>query len=337
MNADIVHAFEWPPAVEALFGPSLKSGVPTVCSVMSMSVAPFLPRWLPITVGTECILRSEHARRPCATLLEPPVDTSHDGPVDRCESKRQLGIDEGTLVITLVTRLAQELKREGILSAISAVGQLASKFRVKLLIAGDGPIKAEVEAAARGANAAAGADVVTLTGNLLDPRTVYDAADIALGMGGSALRSMAFGKPLIVQGENGYWRLLDSGSLPEFVDHGWFGVGDGADGAERLARILRPLLADAGSRASLGAFSRATVEYRYGLPAATDRLELLYADVIQRNRTEPTAKSLLLASYLSVTRYELGRKLKRRLRGVPSDDFNSTAAMQKQEKRSRST
>lgn len=336
LNAEVVHGFEWPPAVEAVFGPYRRLNVPAVCSVMSMSVATFLPSWLPLTVGTESILRAEQAKRSQVTLLEPPVDTRWDRPIDQRESKARLGIDPGTLVVSLVTRLAAELKREGILTAISAVGRLAAEFPVRLVIAGDGPARAQVESAARLANAAAGTDVVRLTGDLPDPRSVYDAADIALGMGGSALRAMAFAKPLVVQGERGFWRLLEPGSLPEFVSGGWFGIGDGGGGAERLEALLRPLLADAALRGRLGEFSRATVDSRYGLDAATDALEVFYGDAIGRHRSDPRARSRLLGPYLSVTRYELDRKVKRRLGGVVSDDFNSIAAMRAQELRGRS-
>jgi len=333
MNADVVHGFEWPPAVEAVFGPYRTLNVPAVCSVMSMSVAPFLPSWLPLTVGTESILRSELAKRPRVALLEPPVDTRWDRPIDQRASKARLGLDAGTLVVSVVSRLATELKREGILTAIAAVGLLAAELSVRLVIAGDGPARAEVESAARRVNAAAGADVVRLTGDLADPRRVYDAADVALGMGGSALRAMAFGKPLVVQGERGFWRLLEPGSLPEFVGRGWFGIGDGGDGAQRLAAILRPLLADASLRHGLGNFSRATVETRYSLDAATEKLEGFYADAIGRHRAEPRALSRLVRPYFSVTRYELDRKVRRRLGGVVSDDFNSIAAMLAQNQR----
>lgn len=336
LNADVVHGFEWPPAVEAVFGPYRRLNVPAVCSVMSMSVAPFLPSWLPLTVGTESILRAEQAKRSQVTLLEPPVDTRWDRPVDQRESKARLGIDPGTLVVSLVTRLAAELKREGILTAISAVGRLAAEFPVRILIAGAGPAQAEVESAARLANDAAGTDIVRLLGDLPDPRGVYDATDIALGMGGSALRAMAFAKPLIVQGERGFWRVLEPRSLAEFVGAGWFGIGDDSDGAARLAALLRPLLADAGLRERLGEFSRSTVESRYGLDAATDVLEAFYQDAIGRHRVESRAMPRLLGPYLSVTRYELDRKVKRRLGGVVSDDFNSVAAMRAQELRGRS-
>ncbi len=77
-----------------------------------------------------------------------------------------------------------------------------------------------------------------MTGQMTDPRDAYAAADIMLGMGGSALRAMAFAKPLVVQGERGYWRLLTPESLDFFLDKGWYWLGDGSDGAPLLEQIL---------------------------------------------------------------------------------------------------
>ncbi|WEO76933.1 glycosyltransferase family 4 protein [Cryobacterium sp. SO2] len=330
LGADIVHAFEWPPAAEAVFGPYLRSDVPVVCSIMSMSVAPFLPAWLPLTVGTQRLLRAESRRRPRVSLLEPPVDTAHDRPTDTCAAKQSLGISVDTIVISLVGRLAVELKREGILAAIAAIGVLAVEYRILLVIAGDGPIRREVDLAAEMVNAAAGTEVVRVTGYVSDPRPVYAAGDIALAMGGSALRAMAFGKPLVVQGESGFWRVLEPDSIGEFTENGWFGIGDGGDGTGRLVRLLRPLLASAADRARLGEFSRRIVTERYGLSGATDRVESLYRQTISHNREQPLGKSRLLHPYLSVIRYEMTRKVMRRLHGVPTDDFNSLQSMQTQ-------
>ena len=49
---DLVHGYEWPPGLEAFSGPWLRRGVPVVCTVMGMAVAPFLPRSIPLVVGT---------------------------------------------------------------------------------------------------------------------------------------------------------------------------------------------------------------------------------------------------------------------------------------------
>ena len=51
-NADIVHGFEWPPALEAVFGPERRLGIPAVCTVMSMSVAPLFSMRSRTSVGS---------------------------------------------------------------------------------------------------------------------------------------------------------------------------------------------------------------------------------------------------------------------------------------------
>ena len=78
---DVVHGYEWPPALEAFGGPWLRLGVPVVFTVMGMAVAPFLPRTVPLVVGTaEIHRRCLAAGHTFATLLEPPVDVWANAP-----------------------------------------------------------------------------------------------------------------------------------------------------------------------------------------------------------------------------------------------------------------
>ena len=92
------------------------------------------------------------------------------------------------------------------MNAIDAVSALPAELRVRLVIVGDGPARAELDALAASANARCGRTVATLVGAADDPRPWYAAADVVLGMGSSALRAMAYAKPLVVQGERGFWR-----------------------------------------------------------------------------------------------------------------------------------
>src|SRR5689334_1996318 len=80
-GVDVVHGHEWPPALEAYLGPGLRLGVPAVATVMSAVVAPFLPRNVPLVVGTEQLRRDVIAggyRN--VTLIEPPVDVVANSP-----------------------------------------------------------------------------------------------------------------------------------------------------------------------------------------------------------------------------------------------------------------
>ncbi len=124
---DVVHCYEWPPIVEAYFGLQFGKRIPVVGTVMAMSVAPFLPRLVPLVVGTEQIrfaaLGAGHRH---VSLLEPPVDTDADSPdVDGNKFRLRFNIQPDEVVIAMVCRLVPELKLEGVLSACDVVGELA--------------------------------------------------------------------------------------------------------------------------------------------------------------------------------------------------------------------
>jgi len=251
-SIDVVHGYEWPPGVEAILGPRLRLGVPVVCTVMSGTVAPFLPRTLPLIVGTDELRRHEEsAGRPLVRLLEPPVDVRANAPAYQAGSFRaDLGLAPDVPLVAMVCRLVL-LKMEGVLSACDAVGQLAAAGTpVQLVLVGDGPSRPQAEEAAARANGRAGRRVVTLAGEMFDPRPAYAAADVVLGMGGSALRGMAFGKPLVVQGVGGFWKLLMA--------------------------ILPVLLDDPASRARLGKYGRSLVAERFSLDHAAAIQEEVY-------------------------------------------------------------
>lgn len=56
---DVVHAYEWPPSLEAALACAGQRSVVAVSTVLSMSVAPFIPTNMPLLVGTEQIAAAE--------------------------------------------------------------------------------------------------------------------------------------------------------------------------------------------------------------------------------------------------------------------------------------
>jgi glycosyltransferase involved in cell wall biosynthesis len=326
-HVDIVHGYEWPPGVEAYFGPRLRLGTPAVCTVMSMAVAPFLPRNLPLVVGTADIRdRALADGFRAVELIEPPVDVTANRPeVDPGDFRASYGLAADVPLVVAVCRLVPELKLEGLLAATSAVAELnAAGTPCQLAIVGDGPSRAVLAEAAAAANGIAGGTVVVLTGQLSDPRPAYSAADVMLGMGGSALRGMAFGKPLVVQGERGYWKLLTPDTAPEFLAQGWYGIGSGVDGEPVVAGILRELLADPGTRAKLGQYARELVVKRFSLDHAAATQEAVYRRALAGTRVPPPVD--LARSAAGVVAYKARRKLAR-LRGTAhTDDFNAVVA-----------
>lgn len=327
---DVVHGYEWTTALEAYWGPRARDGVPAVATVMSMAVAPFLPLDMPLAVGTEQIADHERAAGRCSvTVIEPPVDVVHNAPgaADTVGFCRTHELDPHALKVVCVSRLAAELKLEGLLAAVDVAGRLAASTGMQLVIVGDGPGRAEVAAAAERANGVAGRRAVVLTGELRDPRPAYATADLSLGMGGSALRAMAFGRPLVVQGERGFWGLLTPDTVDRFLWTGWYGIGEGREhGSARLEGILRGLLADPARRATLGAYARHLVEERFSLQAAAARQIEIYERALAaapRRRREwlaPGGSSVCrLAAYRMQSRLD-------QVRGrLSADDFNAKA------------
>ncbi|MGO4248741.1 glycosyltransferase family 4 protein [Paenarthrobacter sp. RAF54_2] len=328
-RVDILHGYEWPPALECLVASKLVRGTTSVATVMSMAVAPFIPKSMPLMVGTEQIRHWEASRgRRDVHVMEPPVDilaNQVSATPGLRAFRRKFALTDGFLNVVCVTRLAHELKLEGIICAMDAVRMLSVEGPVRLIIAGTGPARAEVAARAALINAATGRDTVTLTGQLSDPRPAYAVADVVLGMGGSALRGLSFGKPLVVQGERGFWELLTSESLPSFLWQGWYGFGPGTagEGHIALAAILRQLMDDDQLRLGLGSFGRQIVEERYSLDSAGRRQDLLYQRFAASRHGLTSTMAPEVAAMIRYCGYVGKRRGQRVLGRLPRDDFNA--------------
>lgn len=326
-DIDVVHAFEWPPALEAwaAFAPLRQPVV--VGSIMSMSIAPFLPRDLPLTVGTrELLRRAQQSRFRQVRLLEPPVDTDANSPGYPAEGLRSLVTDQpDVLDVVVVSRLAFELKLPGLLEAVEAVALLPDHLRARLVIVGDGPARAVVAAKVNEVNTQMGREVAVLVGEMRDPRAAYSAATVCLGMGGSALRAMAMGRPLIVQGERGFWETLTPDTAERFMTTGWYGIGDGSPGVPRLTAQLTSLLASPSLREAVGDFGHKLVSEHYSLDSAAASMESWYQQLREPRRLPVRSVQLARAvpSAGQLFAYKIRRRYRRTRGAAAADDFNA--------------
>jgi len=248
---------------------------------MSMSVAPFLPWSVPLTVGTELIRqRAIAAGHHRVMLLEPPVDTKSDNPwIDGRSFRAEHDVKQDEVLIVMVCRLVPDLKLEGLLSACDAVRELAVAGEpVRLMIVGDGRARDDVARRAAEVNAFVGYEAVLLTGEMIDPNSAYAAADVIIGQGSSALRGMAFAKPLVVIGEEGFSELLTPDSMPTFLRQGWYGLGPGSlgTGVPSLRLALERLVSSPELRRELGLFGRRLAEERFSLHHAAETVEKVF-------------------------------------------------------------
>jgi glycosyltransferase involved in cell wall biosynthesis len=193
--------------------------------------------------------------------------------IDGAAFRAAHGLGDDDLMLGIVSRLEPDMKAEGVRRTMDAL-RLAPAAR--LVVAGDGPSYGALNEHADKVNAELGRRAVIMTGALADPRPAYAAADIALGMGGSALRSMAFGKPLIVLGVRGFAQPFEPATAAEFLTRGFFGEGGGDLSVEPLAAHIRRLAADVRLRRDLGELSRRTVVDRFSLTAAAGVLDEVY-------------------------------------------------------------
>lgn len=282
-SADVVHVFApWlgpAAAVATAAGRHRRAAVVTNWMMENVS---YTPQRTPLILGTRALQQeAQGMHRSPVWLMEPPVDVEKDRPDPDMgrRFRRETGIGDGEIAVVIVSRLDVDLKAEGIGHAIGAVGRLDLPL-LRLVVVGDGNAYEQIRRDADRVNAALGRPAVVLTGSLQDPRPAYAAADVVLGMGGSALRALAHGKPLIVLGRHGFARTFEPASLNYFYDAGFFGDEPEDDPVGHLAAAVRALL-DAYRRQELGEFGLAEVRGRFSLAAGAETLETIYRTTLE--------------------------------------------------------
>ena len=287
-DLDVLHVFAaWlgRPAVLAC-GPSRRRAV-VVLNWLMDSEFPTTGR-TSLVVGTGGLHADALDRHgPRSYLLEPPVDLARDRPDQEAARvfRRVHDLATDDILLVLVGRVdvltaAQEdhgvAKLPGILLAMDALLERDDPS-LRLVVVGDGSGMAQVRERAEQVNASLGRSAVVLTGALADPHPAYAAADIGLGMGGSALRMMAHAKPLVVLGAAGFSQLCSPATVDQFLGDGYYGTrAPGRPVAELLGHL--DALADPVARCRLGDWGLDFVTERYGLEAGADRLETIYRD-----------------------------------------------------------
>ncbi len=280
---DLIHTYEWPPCLDAYYGANLFLGVPILCTVLSMAVMPYVPASVPLIMGTANL--GEEARRVQRSdvwVLEPPIDVERDHPgIDGSNFRRTHSVADRELLIVSVSRLAVDLKLDALVRAIDAADLLAGRHPIRLILVGAGPAREALHERSRAVNLRWKREVVSLPGPELDPRFAYAAADVVVGMGSSALRGLAIGKPVVVQGEEAFSEVFEPANLELFLRQGFYGQAGGAPNVGRLVNQLDWLLSNRERRESLGRFGRQVVTERFSLERAVHVQLDIYEQVLR--------------------------------------------------------
>lgn len=329
VSADLVHVYGQRRMRAAYLGPCRLARRPLVLTNYDMEHNPFTLRGVPLVVGTRYLAEELTERPGEVTLISPPVDIAQDSQdaVDGAAFRRAHGVREDQILVTWVGRLASEMKAPAIRDLIAAV-ELLDRDRVVVAVVGTGDAEAELRALADGTNDRLGRPAVRFLGAMTDPRPAYAAADVEVGMGSSAARSLAFARPVVAVGEAGWSLRFDEETADGILRNSFWSDVPVADGARRLTDQLRPLVDDAGLRERLGRFGRGFAERSFGLPAMAERLAGVYTRALAGYGPRDWARDVeleLAAASCKLTRrwappadagaeYELSERTVRRFR-----------------------
>ena len=185
--------------------------------------------------------------------------------------RAKLGIGDAELVVAMVSSLRPEKAHD---IAFEAVGELLTSVpQLRLLVVGDGPLRAEVAHAA-----SALGDRALVTGYHPDVMAVLDGADVLLhpsrhdALPTTIIEAMAASTPVVA---------TRVGGIPELVEDGVSGVLVPAPpAASEIAAALAALLREPHRRRALAAAGRERFEQEFTADRWAARMGELYRSVL---------------------------------------------------------
>ena len=192
---------------------------------------------------------------------------------DRWRIREGLGVESKTCLIGTVGRLTPV---KGIPYLLQAAGVLLRQgANVKVMIVGDGTIRADLEAQARGMGISE--NVVFLghredTDQLMEAMDIFALPSLSEGIPMALLEAMAASRPVVAS------RV---GGIPEIITDGLDGCLVGAMDVDGLAECCRRLIDSPALAEKMGALARRRVERDFSAMAMADRVSSLYKELLR--------------------------------------------------------
>ena len=209
------------------------------------------------------------------TVVHSPIDLSRFRPptaVERSRHRDELGLANDQLAVVCVTRFHAVKGVDVLLEAWPRV--VAGAPGTILLVAGEGPLREELEALADRLGISAS---VRFLGYREDVQGLLAAADLAVipsrseGFCVSALEALSCGLPVVA---------TRAGGNPELIEDGVNGLLVESENPNALALALLRVLHDRDLRSRLAAGARPSIA-RFGLPGYVEMLAERYQEVIR--------------------------------------------------------
>jgi len=200
---------------------------------------------------------------------------------ERDEMRAALGLDSSHRVVGTVARLSPEKDQATLLRAFAKVA--AEIPQARLVIAGDGALRADLEAFAAHLGIA---DRTHFLGERQDVPAVMNALDVFClsslteGMSLTLLEAMACGVPVVATAVGG---------TPEVVDDPKTGLLVPAGAPDLLASGLKKLLREDLTRGAMGTMAREAALARYSLQAMVEQYEAIYEGACGIPKQQPAS------------------------------------------------
>ncbi len=294
----IVQYFEWRAGMIALLAARRAGGCRIVAARRSVPKEHGAQRLLAelavraadrIVVNAE-LLRPTGRAGQRTDVIPSGVDTERFCPsTERDDAKRRLGIAAATPLLGTVGRLEP---RKGTATLLAALAALRAEGRhdAALVVVGDGPLRAELEAETRRLGLA---PYVQWLGDRGDVAEVLAALDVFVlpsrteGMSNALLEAMATARPVVATAVGG---------TPEVIGDGTSGLLVPADDPAAMATAIARILGDPAWARGVGAAARQTVEDRYGSRSMVRRLEAVYAAVASAGDAAAGGRDALMST-----------------------------------------
>lgn len=198
-------------------------------------------------------------------------------PVQECAARARLGISQGDFVVGSVGRLEPQKRFDLLIEAIARLHQ--ERPNVRLLIAGDGTMRRELESRAEATGLR---EHCMLLGHTPDIPGLHHAFDLFVqssdyeGTPNAVLEAMAMETPVVATDAGGTGELVIDGVHGRIVPRG---------SAARLADAILELMTSPSQRAQYVSAARLRVEGELSFSARMQKIHSLYRD-LPHARTE---------------------------------------------------
>lgn len=185
-----------------------------------------------------------------------------------------------TPILMMISRFAKKDSMIRVLESIKILLNKGLHFYM-IFIGGEGDRFEEFRDRCKAINDTFDCDYLILTGQVLNAYRLLAHADVVLGIGRSAFEGMAYGKPTLIVGDNGFAGLVQETTLTELGYYNFSGRNQRTPcPPEILAKEIEILLLDGKKREKSGEGGKKFVMDEINVEAGAERIEKVYEQCI---------------------------------------------------------